>query len=278
VVLLRVQHGYERPPGVTVARLLHNRRTPAWRPGLGEAARPAAAALLQALLGWTAGEPVPASEAFARDGPPWRQEADAGAAPVEEPAPSPQPAEPWEVEDGPTADGARVVEGAGERRARRRAGKAWRPTPGASHREAAGGPAYNARSRRARESDGGATDDGGGADAGNGGGGDGGGGGGSGGGDGSGSRGGGGGDGGGGQQRPLGNGKAELDDGEVSGERGGGEQRPRDAASSGGQAGGGLGTGAGGRGVRRRKHVGSRKREVHTEESADARTPQTPGD
>ena len=136
VVLLRVQHGYERPPGVTVARLLHNRRTPAWRPGLGEAARPAAAALLQALLGWTAGEPVPASEAFARDGPTWRQEADAGAAPVEEPAPPSQPAEPWEVEDGPTADGARVVEGAEERRARRRAGKAWGWNKQRVHREA----------------------------------------------------------------------------------------------------------------------------------------------
>ena len=100
----------------------------------GEAARPTAESLLQALLGWTVGKPVPASEAFARDVPPWWQEADAGAAPVEEPAPSPQPAEPWEVEDGPTEDGARVVAGAEERRARRRAGKALRRPP-----QAAGG-------------------------------------------------------------------------------------------------------------------------------------------
>ena len=65
-----------------------------WRPGLGEAARPASVRLRQALLGWTAREPVPASEAFARDGPAWRQRADAGEAPAEEPAPSPLPPDP----------------------------------------------------------------------------------------------------------------------------------------------------------------------------------------
>ena len=258
MVLLRVQHGYERPPGVTVARLLHDRRTPAWRPGLGEAARPAVAALLQVLLGWTVGEPVPASEAFARDVPPWQQEADAGAAPGEEPEPPSQPTEPWEVEDGPTADGARVVEGAKERRARRRAGKVWRSAPRTAYRteqEARGGPTTHARSRRRRERDGAAADN----DFGSGGG--------------------GGGDSGGGDGGGGGGGSGGGDGGEVSGERGGGGQRPRDAAScSGGQAGGGPGTGAGGRGVRRRKHVGSRKREVPPTESADARTPQTPVD
>ena len=86
-----------------------------WRPGLGEAARPAAVRLRQALLGWTAREPVPASEAFARDGPAWQQRADAGEAPAEGPAPSPPPLEPWEVEDGPTGDELQVIEGSEER-------------------------------------------------------------------------------------------------------------------------------------------------------------------
>ena len=94
VVLLRAQQGYRRPPGETVERMLHGAGEVSWRPGLGEAARPASVRLRQALLGWTAREPVPASEAFARDGPAWQQRADAGEAPAEEPAPSPLPPDP----------------------------------------------------------------------------------------------------------------------------------------------------------------------------------------
>ena len=94
VVLLRAQQGYRRPPGETVERMLRGAGEVNWRPGLGEAARPAAVRLRQALLGWTAREPVPASEAFARDGPAWQQRADAGEAPAEEPAPSPLPPDP----------------------------------------------------------------------------------------------------------------------------------------------------------------------------------------
>ena len=106
-----------------------------WRPGLGEAARPAAVRLRQALLGWTAREPVPASEAFARDGPAWQQRADAGEAPAEGPAPSPPPLEPWEVEDGPTGDELEVIAGSEERLRARLAGKARQLSQQRAHRE-----------------------------------------------------------------------------------------------------------------------------------------------
>ena len=102
VVLLRAQHGYRRPPGVTIERLLRGEDEVAWAPGLGDAARPAAARLRQALLGWTRTEPVPASEAYARDVPAWRSQADAGEEPAWRPAPSTPLPPHWEVEDGPT--------------------------------------------------------------------------------------------------------------------------------------------------------------------------------
>ena len=104
VVLLRAQHGYRRPPGVTTERLLRGAGEVTWAPGLGDAARPAAAQLRQALLGWTRTEPVPASEAFARDAPTWRSQADAGEEPAWRPAPSTPLPPHWEVEDGPTGN------------------------------------------------------------------------------------------------------------------------------------------------------------------------------
>ena len=136
VALLRAQHGYRRQPGATVEQLLRDSGEMTWRPGLSEAARPAAADLRQALLGWTVREPVPASEAFARDGPAWQQQADAGEAPTEEAAPSPLPPTPWEVEEGPTEDHERVIDGSEERLCARVAGKARQRSPGAAHRAA----------------------------------------------------------------------------------------------------------------------------------------------
>ena len=141
VALLRAQHGYRRQPGATVEQLLRYSGELTWRPGLSEAARPAAARLRQALLGWTAGEPVPASEAFTRDGPTWQQQADAGEAPTEEAAPSPLPPTPWEVEEGPTEDHERVIDGSEERlrarvRARRGSCRLGRPTARRASRRA----------------------------------------------------------------------------------------------------------------------------------------------
>ena len=119
VVLLRAQHGYRRPPGVTIERLLRGEDEVAWAPGLGDAARPAAARLRQALLGWTRTEPVPASEAYARDVPTWRSQADAGEELAWRVAPSTQPPPPWEVEDGPTGDAQQAIAGFKERLDRR---------------------------------------------------------------------------------------------------------------------------------------------------------------
>jgi len=197
------------------------------------------------LLGWTAGEPVPASEAFARDGPTWQQQADAGEAPAEEAAPSPLPPTPWEVEEGPTEDHERVIDGSEERLRARVAGKARQLSPGSAHRGAAGRPSFNERSRQSREGGGAAADGGaeerrgrgaeGGGDDGDGGG----------------------GGGGGGRKRPL-QGAAEQADGDGDGD---GEQRAAGGATPAGpssDAGGGEGTG--GRGARRRRSTGVKRR------------------
>ena len=245
VALLRAQHGYRRQPGATVEQLLRYSGELTWRPGLSEAARPAAAHLRQALLGWTAGEPVPASEAFARDGPTWQQRADAGEAPAEEAAPTPLPPTPWEVEEGPTEDHERVIDGSEERLRARVAGKARQLSPGSAHRGAAGRPSFNERSRQSREGGGAAAD--GGAEERRGRGAEGGGDDGEGGGDG----------GSGGRKRPL-QGAAEQADGDGDGD---GEQRAAGGATPAGpssDAGGGEGTG--GRGARRRRHAGTKKR------------------
>ena len=213
-----------------------------WRPGLGEAARPAAVRLRQALLGWTAREPVPASEAFARDGPAWQQRADAGEAPAEGPAPSPPPLEPWEVEDGPTGDELEIIAGSEERLRARLAGKARRWSPGAVHREpieAAGGPTYHGRSRRSRGDGGVAASDG--AEDRHGAGGDGG--------D------GGGGDGDGSRKRPLQGGAERPGSSGADGEDDRGRPAGGAAGADGGAADGGYGggTGAGRRNARDRK-------------------------
>ena len=129
-----------------------------WRPGLGEAARPAAVRLRQALLGWTAREPVPASEAFARDGPAWQQRADAGEAPTGEAAPSPLPPTQWEVEEGPTEDHERVIDGSEERLRARVAGKARQLSWRRAHREAHE-PAGGAHDRQRRGDNGGMEGD-----------------------------------------------------------------------------------------------------------------------
>ena len=154
VALLRAQHGYRRQPGATVEQLLRDSGELTWRPGLSEAARPAAAHLRQALLGWTAREPVPASEAFARDGPAWQQQANAGEAPAKEAAPSPLPPTPWEVEEGPTEDRERVIDGSEERLRARVAGRARQRSPGSAHREARE-PAGGANDRQRRGDNGG---------------------------------------------------------------------------------------------------------------------------
>ena len=158
VALLRAQHGYRRQPGATVEQLLRDSGELTWRPGLSEAARPAAAHLRQALLGWTAREPVPASEAFARDGPAWQQQANAGEAPAEEAAPSPLPPTPWEVEEGPTEDRERVIDGSEERLRARVAGRARQRSPGSAHREARE-PAGGANDRQRRGDNGGMEGD-----------------------------------------------------------------------------------------------------------------------
>jgi hypothetical protein len=182
---------------------------------------------------------VPASEAFARDGPAWRQRADAGEAPAEEPAPSPPPPEPWEVEDGPTGDELQVIAGSEERLRARLAGKARRWSPGAVHREpieAAGGPTYHGRSRRSREDGGVAASDGAedrhgaGGDGGDGGGGD------------------------GGTERPGRSGA----DGEDGRERPAGGAAGADGGAADGDDGGGAG--ASGQGARRRRSTGSKRR------------------
>ena len=246
VALLRAQHGYRRQPGATVEQLLRDSGELTWRLGLSEAARPAAAHLRQALLGWTAREPVPASEAFARDGPAWQQQANAGEAPAKEAAPSPLPPTPWEVEEGPTEDRERVIDGSEERLRARVAGKARQRSPGSAHREATGRPSFHERSRQSREGGGAAAD--GRAEERRGGGGE-----------------GGGGDGssddgagvGGGRKRPL-QGAAERADGEGEGD---GEQRAvGGAAPAGSSSDAGGGDGTGGRGTRRRRHTGGKKR------------------
>ena len=65
----------------------------------------------------------------------WQQRADAGEAPAEEPAPSPPPLEPWEVEDGPTGDELQVIAGSEERLRARLAGKARQLSQQRAHRE-----------------------------------------------------------------------------------------------------------------------------------------------
>ena len=122
VVLLRAQHGYRRPPGVTMERLLRDASEVTWVPGLGDAARPAAARLRQALLGWTRTEPVPASEASSHatcrlgDRRQTRERSWRG---EWRRRPSRLHAPPWEVEDGPTGDAQQAIAGFKERLDRR---------------------------------------------------------------------------------------------------------------------------------------------------------------
>ena len=160
------RHGWTHRPGGAAARAARLQATArgdggaaatrlrlTWRPGLSEAARPAAAQhLRQAILGWTAREPVPASEAFARDGPAWQQHADAGEAPTEEAAPSPLPPTLWEVEEGPTEDRERTASGS---LTAQRSGYArgWRARRGSCR-----GGSWRRAHREARELAGGAHD------------------------------------------------------------------------------------------------------------------------
>ena len=104
MVLLRIEHGYSRPPGETVERLLRDAGEVAWKPGMGEAVRPTAERLRWVLLGWKSVEPVQVSETLERDGPAWRSLADAGEEPAEHTAPATPPSPPWEVEDDVTED------------------------------------------------------------------------------------------------------------------------------------------------------------------------------
>ena len=117
----------------------------AWAPGLGDAARPAAARLRQALLGWTRTEPVPASEASSHatcrlgDRRQTRERSWRG---EWRRRPSRLHAPPWEVEDGPTGDAQQAIAGFKERLDRRVTGKAWQRSERRAHRkvrEAAGG-------------------------------------------------------------------------------------------------------------------------------------------
>ena len=79
---------------------------------------------------------------------------------VEEAAPSPLPPTPWEVEEGPTEDRERVIDGARRGAAARASGgrRARQRSPGSAHREARE-PAGGANDRQRRGDNGGMEGD-----------------------------------------------------------------------------------------------------------------------
>jgi len=111
VALLRLRHGYARPPGESTERLLRGDAVQ-WAQGLGGEAAASEARLRHALLGWTPGVPVPAKEDLGRDEPLEPQRADAGAAPPDAGSAADAPPPPWE-EGGDLASEGEMLAGAG---------------------------------------------------------------------------------------------------------------------------------------------------------------------